>query len=102
MAIIGYARVSSKEQNLDRQIDALVKAGAEKIFTDKLSGKNTDRPELKKAIAYIRDNDIFLVSSLDRLGRSLTDLINLVQEITDKKAEFKSLKENIENLSESF
>ena len=66
MAKIGYARVSSKEQHLDRQLAAL--RGVDKLFTDKLSGANTNRPELQKMLAYIREGDIVMVTELDRLG----------------------------------
>ena len=66
MAKIGYARVSSKEQHLDRQLAALKEV--DKLFTDKLSGANTNRPELQKMLAYIREGDIVLVTELDRLG----------------------------------
>ncbi len=65
MAKIGYARVSSKEQHLDRQLAAL--KGVDKLFTDKLSGANTNRPELQKMLAYIREGDIVMVTELDRL-----------------------------------
>ena len=66
MAKIGYARVSSKEQHLDRQLAAL--KDVDKLFTDKLSGANTNRPELQKMLAYIREGDIVLVTELDRLN----------------------------------
>ena len=72
MAKIGYARVSSKEQHLDRQLVAL--KGVDKLFTDKLSGANTNRPELQKLLAYIREGDIVMVTELDRLGRNNQDL----------------------------
>ena len=72
MAKIGYARVSSKEQHLDRQLAAL--KGVDKLFSDKLSGANTKRPELQKMLAYIREGDIVMVTELDRLGRNNQDL----------------------------
>ncbi|WP_270643444.1 recombinase family protein, partial [Ligilactobacillus salivarius] len=75
MAKIGYARVSSKEQHLDRQLAAL--KDVDKLFTDKLSGANTNRPELQKMLAYIREGDIVLVTELDRLGRSNQDLTKI-------------------------
>jgi DNA invertase Pin-like site-specific DNA recombinase len=99
MAIIGYARVSSRDQNLDRQTDALKAAGVEKIFSDKLSGKNTDRPGLKSALGYIREGDTLVVLSFDRMARSLPDLLRIVQEVTDKKVQFKSLHEQIDTSS---
>ncbi|WP_441007376.1 recombinase family protein [Shouchella clausii] len=78
---VGYVRVSSKRQNLDRQLEAL--NDVSKIFTDKLSGKNTDRPELMAMLDFIREGDIVVVSELDRLGRNnkeLTDTMNLIQQ----------------------
>ncbi|MGX7015011.1 recombinase family protein, partial [Vagococcus silagei] len=67
MSKIGYARVSTREQNLDRQIELL--QGASKIFADKVSGQSVERPELKAMLAYIREGDIVVVTELDRLGR---------------------------------
>ncbi len=82
MAKIGYARVSSKEQHLDRQLAAL--KGVDKLFTDKLSGANTNRPELQKMLAYIREGDIVLVTELDRLGRNNHDLTKIMNSIQNK------------------
>ena len=79
MAKIGYARVSSKEQHLDRQLAALKDV-------DKLSGANTNRPELQKMLAYIREGDIVLVSELDRLGRNDQDLTKIMNTIQNKGA----------------
>ena len=84
MAKIGYARVSSKEQHLDRQLAAL--KGVDKLFTDKLSGANTNRPELQKMLAYIREGDIVLVTELDRLGRNNHDLTKIMNSIQNKGA----------------
>ena len=84
MAKIGYARVSSKEQHLDRQLAAL--KDADKLFTDKLSGANTNRPELQKMLAYIREGDIVLVTELDRLGRNNQDLTKIMNTIQNKGA----------------
>lgn len=84
MARIGYARVSSKEQHLDRQLVAL--KGADKLFTDKLSGANTNRPELQKLLAYIREGDIVMVTELDRLGRNNQDLTQIMNTIQNKGA----------------
>ena len=84
MAKIGYARVISKEQHLDRQLAAL--KGVDKLFTDKLSGANTNRPELQKMLAYIREGDIVLVTELDRLGRSNQDLTKIMNTIQNKGA----------------
>ena len=84
MATIGYARVSSKEQHLDRQLNAL--KNVDKLFTDKLSGATTNRPELQKMLAYIREGDIVLVTELDRLGRNNQDLTKIMNSIQDKGA----------------
>lgn len=80
MAKIGYARVSSKEQNLDRQLQAL--QGVSKVFSDKLSGQSVERPQLQAMLNYIREGDIVVVTELDRLGRNnkeLTELMNQIQ-----------------------
>ena len=84
MAKIGYARVSSKEQHLDRQLAAL--KGVDKLFTDKLSGANTNRPKLQKMLAYIREGDIVMVTELDRLGRNNHDLTKIMNTIQNKGA----------------
>lgn len=81
---IGYVRVSSLDQNPDRQIEDLKAQQVEKIFMDKISGKNTDRPELQKMLSFIREGDILIVHSLDRLARNLADLLTMVQELTDR------------------
>lgn len=84
MAKIGYARVSSKEQRLDRQLHAL--KHVDKLFTDKLSGANTHRPELQKMLDYIREGDIVLVTELDRLSRNNNDLTQIMHTIQNKGA----------------
>lgn len=84
MAKIGYARVSSKEQHLDRQLAAL--KDVDKLFTDKLSGANTNRPELQRMLAYIREGDIVMVTELDRLGRNNQDLTKIMNTIQNKGA----------------
>lgn len=83
---IGYARVSSLDQNLDRQLDSLKKASCQKIFQEKISGKNMERPELQKMLAFIRSEDILIVSSLDRLGRNSNDIKNILTKIQQKGA----------------
>lgn len=84
MSKIGYARVSSKEQNLDRQLVAL--EGVSKVFSDKLSGQDTKRPQLKAMLDYIRDGDIVVVTELDRLGRNNKDLTEIMGSIQQKGA----------------
>lgn len=76
-ALVGYARVSTRDQHLDRQLAALDDAGCFRVFADKLSGRNVDRPELSACLDYLRPGDILVVTSLDRLGRSLDDLITI-------------------------
>jgi DNA invertase Pin-like site-specific DNA recombinase len=95
-ALIGYARVSTKGQNLDRQIAALQAAGCERIFSDKKSGKNAEREELQKALDYLRPNDTLIVPSLDRLGRSIQDLINIVGALRKDGIGFRSLHEALD------
>ena len=81
---IGYVRVSSLDQNPDRQIEDLKAQQVEKIFMEKISGKNTDRPEVQKMLPFIREGDTLIVHSLDRLARNLADLLTMVQELTDR------------------
>ncbi|KAF0333540.1 recombinase family protein [Pediococcus acidilactici] len=83
---IGYARVSTSDQNLDRQIVALKNSGAQKIFEEKISGKNIERPQLKALLDYIHDDDIVTVLSLDRLGRNSKDLTEVIDQIRRKGA----------------
>ena len=85
MALVFYARVSSKSQNLDRQLARAKEVKADKIFTDKSSGKNSDRPGLEQMFDYIREDDIVEVVSLDRLSRNYDDIQHLVQRLKDKK-----------------
>ena len=90
---IGYARVSTLDQNLDRQLDSLDGNGAEKIFTEKVSGKKFDRPELMRMIDQLRDGDVVIISELTRLSRSTKDLFAIVEQIQAKGANIRSLKE---------
>ncbi|MFF4147736.1 recombinase family protein [Streptomyces sp. NPDC001698] len=93
---IGYARVSTGGQKLERQLDALTAAGCRKIFADKKSGKNALRPELKACHAFLNPGDTLVVPSLDRYGRSLQDLINMVAELRERGVGFTSLHENLD------
>ena len=85
MALVFYARVSSKGQNLDRQLARANEVKADKIFTDKQSGKDLNRPSLERMFEYIREGDIVEVVSLDRLSRDYNDIQHLVQRLKDKK-----------------
>lgn len=95
-ALIGYARVSTKDQRLDRQTTQLTDAGCIRIFADKASGKNADREELTKALDYLRPGDTLVVPSLDRLARSLQDLITIVADLRRHGVGFRSLKEALD------
>ena len=94
--IIGYARVSTADQILDAQIDALKEAGAEKIFQEKVTGKARRRPELEKLLEHLRKGDVVIVTKYDRLARSLRDLIEIVELIAGRDAGFRSLGEDID------
>jgi DNA invertase Pin-like site-specific DNA recombinase len=96
MATIGYARVSTIEQTLDLQRDALLAAGAAAIYEDKASGKNADRPELVHCLKALRGGDTLVVWRLDRLGRNLEDLIRIGGELEARGVKFKSLTEAID------
>ena len=89
--IVGYARVSSHGQTLDAQQTALRQAGAEKVFSEKISGAVTDRPALAKAIGGLGNGDTLIVTKLDRLARSTRDLLNTLAAVADAGASFKSL-----------
>src|SRR5256885_389898 len=95
-ALVGYARVSTKGQKLDRQIASLEAARCQRIFSDKKSGKNTEREELWKALDYLREGDTLVVPSLDRLGRSIQDLIAIVAGLRKRGIGFRSLHEALD------
>lgn len=94
--LIGYARVSTLEQDVSLQIDALQKAGCERIFQDKISGAKSDRPGLQEALNYARKGDSIVVWRLDRLGRSLKHLIETVGQLEEQGIGFRSLQESID------
>jgi DNA invertase Pin-like site-specific DNA recombinase len=96
---IGYARVSTDDQNLDLQRDALKKAGCSVIYEESASGKNADRVELAHCRKALRGGDTLVVWRLDRLGRSLTDLVKIVGELERDGVAFESLTERIETIS---
>jgi DNA invertase Pin-like site-specific DNA recombinase len=93
--LIGYARVSTHEQTLNLQQDALQKAGCTRIFTDTASGAKAERKGLEEALHYVRKGDTFVVWRLDRLGRSLPHLIVTMTNLEERGIGFKSLTENI-------
>lgn len=97
--LIGYARVSTPDQKLDLQQDALQQAGCERVFTDVASGSKTERPGLAEALAYARAGDTLVVWKLDRYGRSLPDLIAGVGQLQQRGVGFKSLHESIDTTS---
>ncbi len=94
--LIGYARVSTQDQTLDLQTDALTRAGCEKIFTDVTSGAKAERPGLRDAMNHLRSGDTLVVWRLDRLGRTLKHLIATVTELSEQGIGFKSLQENMD------
>ena len=98
MANIGYIRVSTKEQNTGRQYEDFTAKGIalDKVFEEKLSGKNTDRPQLQAMLSYLREGDTLFVESFSRLARSTRDLLNIVNTLTEKGVSFVSLKENVD------
>src|SRR3954470_18612384 len=94
--LIGYARVSTQDQTLNLQKDALEKLGCNKIFTDTASGAKAERKGLDEALEYVREGDTLVVWRLDRLGRSLKHLIETITELNNRKIGFKSIQENID------
>lgn len=99
MALIGYARVSTQDQHLDQQIAVLKDAGCAKIFEEKASGTRSDRPEMARALEYMRDGDTLVVWRLDRLGRSLQHLVQTINDLHNRGVGFKSLHESIDTTS---
>lgn len=93
---IGYARVSTKKQNLKLQVDALKKAGCEKVYTDISNGSKFDRIELSKAMEFLRNGDTLIIWKLDRLGRNVKKLIQFVDELNSKNIKFISLTDSID------
>ncbi|MHC2016230.1 recombinase family protein [Methylobacterium sp.] len=96
--LVGYARVSTLDQNLDLQRDALTKAGCERLFEEKKSGKaGTKRPEFEAALAYLRPTDVLVVWKLDRLGRSLVEMMRTIDSLRTKEIHFRSLTEQFDS-----
>lgn len=96
MALIGYARVSTQDQNPEMQDAELVEAGCSRVFVDTASGALSDRPQLAAALAFLRPDDVLCVWRLDRLGRSLKHLVQTVGDLEDQGIGFKSLRESID------
>ena len=96
MALIGYARISTTEQKLEPQVDALKAAGCETVFEDVISGAKAERPGLNNALAFLRKGDTLLVWKLDRLGRSMKHLVETVTDLGDRGVGFKSLTEGVD------
>ena len=94
--MIGYARVSTQDQNLDLQTEALTRAGCEKIYEDKISGVRAERPGLTRALEMLREGDTLVVWKLDRLGRSVKQLVDMVGELHRQGIQFKSLTDAID------
>ena len=99
--LIGYARVSTQDQNLELQYEALNKAGCQKIFEDKISGARADRPGLVMALEKLREDDTLVVWKLDRLGRSVKQLVGLVSDLQKQGIQFKSLTDSIDTSTPS-
>lgn len=97
--LIGYARVSTSDQDLTLQLDALTAAGCEKVFSDKASGTKADRDGLAEALAYAREGDSLVVWKLDRLGRSMKGLVDLAATLEARKVDLRSLTDGIDTSS---
>lgn len=99
--LIGYARVSTQDQNLELQCSSLQKSGCTKIYQDKASGKKSNRPGLETALEVLRKDDTLVVWKLDRLGRTVKSLIEFVNELQQKGVHFKSITDNIDTSTPS-
>lgn len=93
---IGYIRISTADQNTARQEVLMKELGVERVYIDRMSGKNTDRPELKRMMNFVRDGDVVIVESISRFARNTKDLLELVEQLTAKQVEFISKKEAID------
>jgi DNA invertase Pin-like site-specific DNA recombinase len=101
MALIGYARVSTQDQHLTGQVEALKAAGAAPVFKEKISGARADRPQLAKLMAGLKPGDVVVVTKLDRLGRSTRELLDLIEAISKAGASFRSLGDPLWDTSSS-
>lgn len=93
---VGYIRISTKEQNTARQDELMKSLEVEKVYTDKMSGKNTERPELQKMMDFVREGDTVIVESFSRFARNTRDLLDLVDALKEKKVQFVSKKESVD------
>ena len=93
---IGYIRISTTDQNTARQEVLMQELQVEQVYIDRMSGKNTDRPELKRMMNYVREGDVVIVESISRFARNTKDLLELVEQLTEKQVEFISKKEAID------
>ena len=93
---IGYIRVSTNEQNTARQEEIMKTLGVDKVYIDRMSGKNTDRPALQKMMDYVREGDSVIVESISRFARNTKDLLELTEELNSKQVQFISQKESID------
>lgn len=93
---VAYVRVSSKDQNEGRQLEALKSYEIEKVFLEKISGKNTNRPELMNMLGFVRNGDVVYIESISRLARSTRDFLKIIDNLSEKGVELVSLKENID------
>lgn len=98
---LGYSRTSTHEQNLDLQTDALNKVGCDKIFSDQISGSTSDRPGLNELLEFARDGDVIMVWCLDRLGRSIRHLVDLIEQLREQGVGFRSITEGIDTTNPS-
>lgn len=93
---VGYVRISTREQNTARQDELMKSLGVEKVYTDKMSGKSQERPELQRMMDFVREGDTVIVESFSRFARNTRDLLDLVDALKEKKVQFISQKENID------
>lgn len=93
---VGYVRISTKEQNTARQDELMKSLEVEKVYTDKMSGKNTERPELQKMMDFVREGDTVIVESFSRFARNTRDLLDLVDALKEKRVQFVSKKESVD------
>lgn len=98
---VGYVRISTKQQNTARQDELMKELGVEKVYTDKMSGASTERPELKKMMEFVREEDILIVESISRFARNTKDLLDLAEQLEKKKVKFISKKESLDTSTPS-